>query len=57
MTTLRTKDEIRAAGAAAVKDWCLTPAQVDQVVALLMPVRSEVWRRLDEPEDTAAEAA
>jgi hypothetical protein len=54
---LRTEDEIRAAGAAAVADFPpLTDRQVEQLVALLSPVRDEVWRPLDEP-DTAADAA
>lgn len=56
MTTLRTKDEIRAAGAAAAKGRRLTEAEVDAVVAILMPVRSEVWGPLDEPEDNATAA-
>jgi hypothetical protein len=54
---LRTPEEIRAAGAAAVADFPpLTDRQVDQIVALLSPVRDEVWRPLDEP-DAAADAA
>lgn len=54
---LRTEDEIRAAGAAAVADFPpLTDRQVDQIVALLGPVRDEVWRPLDE-RDAAADAA
>lgn len=53
---LHTPEEIRAAGAEAVAGWQLTERQVDQIVALLHPVRDEVWRPLDEP-NTAADAA
>ncbi|WP_346536992.1 hypothetical protein [Micromonospora sp. DPT] len=53
---LRTPEEIRAAGADAVRGWRLTPRKVEQIVALLHPVRDEVWRPLDEPKN-AADAA
>lgn len=55
---LRTPEEINAAGAEAVKGWKLTPRQVDQLVAILTPVRDEVWRvietseRVNNPADT-----
>lgn len=48
---LRTPDEIRAAGAAAVAGWRLTDEQADRVAAVLMPVRGQVWLRLDAPAD------
>ncbi|WP_030498540.1 hypothetical protein [Streptomyces xylophagus] len=57
---LRTTEEIRAAGAAAVADWPpLTDQQVDQMVALLTPVRSEVWVLLsrEHPDDRAQRPA
>jgi biotin synthase-like enzyme len=41
MAGLRTAEQIRAAGAAAVAGWRLTPAQVEEVVSILMPVRGE----------------
>ncbi|MGN9802023.1 hypothetical protein [Micromonospora sp. L32] len=53
---LHTPEEIRAAGAEAVRGWRLNERQVDQIVALLHPVRDEVWRPLDEPKN-AADAA
>ena len=53
---LRTDDEIRAAGAEAVAGWELTDQQVEQIAALLHPVREQVWRPLDKPHD-AADAA
>ncbi|WP_327029746.1 hypothetical protein OG989_04270 [Micromonospora sp. NBC_01740] len=55
---LRTPEEIRAAGAAAVADFPpLTDRQVDQMAALLSPVRDEVWRPLNEPDAAVAPAA
>lgn len=57
MTTLRTPDEIRAAGAAAAKGRELTDEEAEHLAAILMPVRDQVWVRLDEPSDAAAEAA
>lgn len=45
--TLRTEDEIRAAGRAAVADWRLTEQQVDFVVSLITPVFTDVWHLLD----------
>lgn len=51
---LHSPEEIRAAGAAAVAGWQLTERQVDQIVALLTPVRDEVWKPIDEPEHHAA---
>lgn len=51
---LRTEEQILAAGAAAVADFPpLTDRQVDQMVALLSPVRDEVLRQLDESSPTA----
>lgn len=42
MKPLRTEDEIRAAGADAVRGWQLTDRQIDQVVAIVSPVAAEV---------------
>nr|WP_161556600.1 hypothetical protein [Micromonospora acroterricola] len=54
---LRTEEQILAAGAAAVADFPpLTDRQVDQMVALLGPVRDEALTRQAE-HDTAADAA
>lgn len=53
---LRTPEEINAAGAEAVKGWKLTPRQVDQLVAILTPVRDEVWHLVQASERTDAPA-
>lgn len=53
---LRTEDEIRAAGADAVRGWQLSDAQIDRVVAVISPVAAEVQAGRDD-EDTAASAA
>ncbi|MFI2577733.1 hypothetical protein ACH5AJ_36670 [Streptomyces rochei] len=50
---LRTEDEIRAAGAEAVRGWKLTDRQVDKIVALIGPVASEVRAGQDESTATA----
>ncbi|MET8265973.1 hypothetical protein ABZU92_18500 [Micromonospora arida] len=51
---LRTEEQILAAGAAAVADFPpLTDRQVDQVVALLGPVRDEVLAAQREHQTTA----
>jgi hypothetical protein len=54
---LRTEDEIRAAGAEAVKGWQLTDRQVDRLVAILTPVRDEVWRLIETSEHPTARPA
>lgn len=45
---LRTEDEIRAAGAEAVRGWQLTDRQIDQVVAVISPVAADVQAGQDE---------
>ena len=54
---LRTEDEIRAAGAESVRGWQLTDRQVDQIVAILTPVRDEAWRLIENSERPTAPAA
>ncbi|MEU5668990.1 hypothetical protein ABZ749_01205 [Micromonospora sp. NPDC047753] len=54
---LRTEEQILAAGAAAVADFPpLTDRQVDLVVALLGPVRDEVWHPLSKDDAHGAAA-
>lgn len=55
MKPLRTEDEIRAAGADAVRGWQLRTEQIDKVVAVISPVAAEVQAGGDE-RDTASAA-
>lgn len=54
---LRTEDEIRAAGAEAVRGWQLTDRQIDQVVTLISPVAADVQAGRDENDIAAVDAA
>jgi hypothetical protein len=56
-TVLRTEEEIRAAGRKAVAGWTLSDRQVDQIVALLTPVRNDVWQVLQDSEQIQRPAA
>lgn len=51
---LRTEDEIRAAGADAVRGWQLSDRQIDQVVAIVAPVAAEVQAAQTERKADAA---
>ena len=51
---LRTEDEIRAAGADAVRGWQLTDRQIDQVVAIVSPVAADVQAGQDKQQEEAA---
>lgn len=54
---LRTEDEIRAAGAAAVAGWTPKPQQVDAIAALFAPVQDVAYGPLDQPVQDVAKAA
>jgi hypothetical protein len=54
---LRTEDEIRAAGAAAVAGWTPKPQQVDAIAALLAPVQDVAYGPLDQPARDSVQAA
>ena len=52
---LRTEDEIRAAGAEAVRGWQLTDRQINTVVAVISPVAADV--QAGQGEHVTADAA
>lgn len=54
---LRTEDEIRAAGADAVRGWQLTDQVIDRLVAVISPVAAEVQTAQQEQHRPAADAA
>lgn len=56
MKPLRTEDEIRAAGADAVRGWQLTDRQIDRVVAVISPVAAEVQAGQGDERDAASAA-